>query len=755
MYICDRLRLVFILLIIFSVSDVYAQRASVSLNLSKDYQKRALVEKSASHYSIAESIYNQALSDNRLIESHRMSLVLNYVDLCFLRGDNSTAVKLLTDFNPSTKYQENRWIIRKAIAYSFIPDYNKADSLFIVASNIQDLDEDAKYEFLSYQGSMWIDRRNYSKALSFLDEAQSLPSTTVKQHWLLNLEKVIPLAYVGKLDEAGALVDSCIMWIRENLGTDHHSYIVSLRKKAEILLMQEKIQDAIAAFRQFFEEDKKFVKANFGSMEEQKRLDFWKTQKPYLSQIFALEGECPDFLLNVSLFRREIALLGNADSLDIVRRLDVSGAKLQKILKQNEVAIDFVCYPKRNDDGEELQYYGAIVVPSQSSKKGIEFVSLGKAHDFENYRLKGNRSLISAIRSNSINDKNILYNDPNLYKQIWYPLESYLKEVSEIYFVPDGILNLLGIENIKGTECLPNIHRLTSLARLHESNDSRFPSKKTNNNALLIGGLDYDKVDKTDAEDTNHDAYLYLSKVLANKGAMFKYLTNARAEVTAIDSLLPNSDVVHVESEELLKNTLESNTYNIIHLSTHGYALQVNVAPVPHALSDSLTEDKSLLASGVALSGANVAALQDNKEDGLLSARELCDINLKNVDLIVLSACQTALGEVSDEGPAGLIRGLKKGGANTIIASLWSVNDYSTSLFMKFFYEEFNKYGQKDKIKAITEAQRRLRDYPRKNYVEYFDPATKQNVINESEYTIDYPFRLPYYWAPFILIENI
>lgn len=755
MHICERLKLAFILIVLLSVTDVYGQRASVSLNLSRDYQKRALTEKNASHYSKAELIYNQALSDNRLIESHRMSLVLNYVDLCFLRGDNSTAVKLLTDYNPSTKYQENRWIIRKAIAYSFIPDYNKADSLFFVASNIPDLDEDARYEFLSYQGAMWMDRKNYSNALSFLEEAQSLPSTTVKQHWLLNLEKVIPLAYVGKLDSANALVDSCIIWIRENLGTDHHSYMVSLRKKAEILLMQNKGQDAISAFRQFFEEDKKFVKANFGLMEEQKRLDFWKTQKPFLSQIFALEGECPDFLLDVSLFRREIALLGNADFMNIVKRLDVSGGKLQKILKQNEIAIDFVCYSKRDDYGEESQYYGAIVVPSQSSKKNIAFVPLGKANDFENYKLKGNRSLISAIRSNSINDKNILYNDPNLFKLIWNPLEGYLKEISEIYFVPDGILNLLGIENIKGVENLPNIHRLTSLARLHESVDNKLLSKKINNKTLLVGGLDYDKVEKTDAEDTNHDAYLYLSKFFSNKRSIFKYLNNARAEVLAIDSLLPNSDVLYVESEESIKKTLESDTYNIIHLSTHGYALQVNVDPVPHALSDSLTEDKSLLASGIALSGANIAALQDNKEDGLLSARELCDINLKNVDLIVLSACQTALGEVSDEGPAGLIRGLKKGGANTIIASLWSVNDYSTSLFMKFFYEEFNKYGQEDKIKAITEAKRRLRDYPRKNYVEYFDPATKQNVINESEYTIDYPFRLPYYWAPFILIENI
>lgn len=755
MHIRDRLKIALIFFFLLFMTDGYGQQASVSVRLSKDYQIRALSQKNASHYSEAELIYNQALSDNRLIHSHRSSLVLNYVDLCFLRGDYSTALKLLSDNTPVTKYQENRWLIRQAIANSFMPDYKKADSLFLIASNIHGLDEDARYELLSYQGSMWMDRKNYSLALSFLEEAQVLPSTTVKQHWLLNLEKVIPLAYVGKMDEAKILVDSCITWIRENLGTDHHSYLVSLRKKAEILLMQDIVNEATIAFRQFFVEDKKFVKANFGSMEEQKRLDFWKTHKPFLSQIFALENECPDFLLDVSLFRREIALLGRTDSLSIIKRLDVSGDKLRKILKRDEVAIDFVCYPKRNADGVESLYYGAIVVPSLISKNDVAFVSLGKADELENYRLKGNRSLLSAIKSNGITDKNILYNDPNLYKKVWYPLEDYLKDMSDIYFVPDGIFNLLGVENLKGVDSLPNIHRLTSLARLHESNENSHTSIKKPSKALLIGGLNYDKVDKTDADEPNHAAYLYLSKKNDSKGYKFKYLTNARSEVQSIDSLLANSDVLYVESEESLKQILDVDAYDIIHLSTHGYALQISVDPVPHALSDSLTEDKSLLASGVALSGANVAAIQENKEDGLLSARELCDMNLKNVDLIVLSACQTALGDVSDEGPAGLIRGLKKAGANTIIASLWTVNDYSTSLFMKFFYEEFNKYGQKDKIKAISEARRRLRDFPRKNYVEYFDPSTKQNIIDESDYTIDYPFRLPYYWAPFILIENI
>lgn len=750
MRICIRLILICVILALPN-NKIFAQRASISVGISKDYQQRAASAKSASHYSEAEAIYKQALSDDRLLNSHKMSLVLNYVDLCFLRGDNNTAIELLQNHKPETQLQKNRWIIRQAIAYSFVPDYIKADSLFSIASNIINLDADAKYELLSYQGSMWIDRKNYTLALSYLDSAQKMTSADKNQYRFINLEKVKPMAYIGKMEDALRLIDSCIVWIKDNLGLEHHSYLVALRKKAELLMMQGNLQEAKLAFEQFFEEDKKFVKNNYSSMSEQKRLDFWKTQKPFLTQIFAMEEYCPDFLLEVSLFRREIALLGNADSLNIQKRLNISGKDLRNRLKKDEIAIDYVCYSKVDSTGKEDTYYAAIIVPSILSSKKVEFVTLGSSKYLEEYKVKGHRSLLDAIRSNGISDKNNVYNDPRLYNLIWLPVEKFLIEAKDIYFVPDGIINLLGIENIRGTEKLGAIHRLTSLARLHEK-DNRNIKK---NNAILIGGLNYDKVEQTDEQEINHDAYDYLIKYFSQNGIIFKYLNNARTEVNSIDSLFTNSVVSYEESEELLKDKLATNKFNIIHLSTHGYALQVNVSPVPHAYSDSLTEDKSLLASGIALSGANVAALQNNKDDGLLSAREFCDMNLKNVDLIVLSACQTALGEVSDEGPAGIIRGLKKAGANTIMATLWSVNDYSTALFMKFFYEEYAKTGQSNKHHALKMAQQRLKGFERKKYKLRFDPVLKRKVIDKSEFTIVHPFEDPYYWAPFILIETI
>ena len=136
----------------------------------------------------------------------------------------------------------------------------------------------------------------------------------------------------------------------------------------------------------------------------------------------------------------------------------------------------------------------------------------------------------------------------------------------------------------------------------------------------------------------------------------------------------------------------------------------MDVAPVPTHLRDSISEDRSLWASGIALTGANVAYRDERCEDGILSARELCDLDLRGLRLVVLSACQSALGKVSDEGPAGLIRGLKKAGAGTIVASLWEVDDLSAATLMADFYRTLREHPEQGMTAALAEARRRLRE---------------------------------------------
>ena len=123
-------------------------------------------------------------------------------------------------------------------------------------------------------------------------------------------------------------------------------------------------------------------------------------------------------------------------------------------------------------------------------------------------------------------------------------------------------------------------------------------------------------------------------------------------------------------------------------------------------------EDKSMTRSGLLFSGCNHAIhhehIPDGEEDGILTAQEISMLDLRGLDLVVLSACQTGLGDiVSGEGVFGLQRGFKKAGAKTIIMSLWNVNDESTMKMMTSFYHHYLEGLPKEE--AFYKAQEELR----------------------------------------------
>lgn len=90
-------------------------------------------------------------------------------------------------------------------------------------------------------------------------------------------------------------------------------------------------------------------------------------------------------------------------------------------------------------------------------------------------------------------------------------------------------------------------------------------------------------------------------------------------------------------------------------------------------------------------------------DDGILTAKEISELDLRGLDLVVLSACQTGLGEITGDGVFGLQRGFKKAGAKTLMMSLWKVDDKATQLLMSRFYS--NLITGKSKIESLRDAQ--------------------------------------------------
>ena len=121
--------------------------------------------------------------------------------------------------------------------------------------------------------------------------------------------------------------------------------------------------------------------------------------------------------------------------------------------------------------------------------------------------------------------------------------------------------------------------------------------------------------------------------------------------------------------------------------------------------------------------------IPEDIEDGILTAKELSKLDLSNLNLAILSACQTGLGEIVGDGVFGLQRGFKKAGAQTLLMSLWKVDDTATLLLMTEFYNKL--INGNSKKQSLYKAQQYLRTY--------------QNGVYDK----------PEYWAAFIMLDGI
>ncbi len=558
-------------------------------------------------------------------------------------------------------------------------------------------------------------------------------------------------ADLGKYTAALQHIDKAIDWLSLNKGTAHPDYIISLRKRAEILLKQKRTQEAADAFKQYYKSERNYIITAFPKFSAQTRLDFWYSHKPLISEIFQIKDVDATFLYDVALFRRQMTLLGN-NVKNMRNEINVSVDKLRKLLKPNEFAVEFTCY---YDETAADSIYCALLTGNETPSRYIHIATKQQLHG---HQLHNGITLEKAVCSAFTDDKNAIYEDPSLAQMIWSPIINALpSSVKCLYFAPDGILQMLGIENLS-VEALQGkeLHRLTSTSNL-------ISPQNTNSllRSLVIGGVDYNSLDadisKVDGEN-NHEAYNYLKDECGlniNKGT-FPYLQGSSEEVNSVTNTLGNTWKIsnNHSDEAFVKRNIDN--FDIVHLATHGYSMRVGIGPLPLSVRDSIMKDNTLLASGIALAGANIAGVNGYAEDGLLSAREMCDLNLSRVSLVVLSACQTAQGIVSDEGPAGIVRGLKKAGVHTIIATLWPVNDAATKLFMTSFYEAWCK-KRMSKFKAFRYAQNCVRNYSLTLPSTRFSTATlsRRPIRNAGKNYIRKPYAAPYHWAPFILIDDM
>jgi CHAT domain-containing protein len=200
-------------------------------------------------------------------------------------------------------------------------------------------------------------------------------------------------------------------------------------------------------------------------------------------------------------------------------------------------------------------------------------------------------------------------------------------------------------------------------------------------------------------------------------------------------------------------------TARFVHLATHGFFADPNVgSDLDRRSSRGKPSRNPLSLTGVVLAGANDAgsAQQTLGADGIMSAEEVVDLSMSRTELVVLSACETGLGEVAaGEGAFGLQRAFALAGADSVIASLWKVDDAATRTLMSEFYRNL-LYRKMGKLAALRAAQlTMIRSYdPKKQSLSGnrgLKITKKKTSPDKKDGTGTSEHLPPFFWAAFVL----
>ena len=387
-------------------------------------------------------------------------------------------------------------------------------------------------------------------------------------------------------------------------------------------------------------------------------------------------------------------------------------ASLKQNLRENEVMLDFFPYYEFISYDTYHVYYAVSITTKESQVP--KFLKLCRVEQID--ELLRNSKLYDA--------KNLVF-----YSEIWKKIERYISKKKKILISPTLNLNKVNFGAIScGAKRLGDVYQLASISTLNSLFQRDCVKDSAKKSIALFGGIDYDasiSVNKKNVQDT--------SKTKLDRSG-FDYLPETLNEVADISDLLAGVMNTTVYSGQKATESqfklLSRHSPSVIHISTHGFYLKGKGLKAPFfknlSLSSKITYKMSKC--GLLFSGANNAwngiYAQDVEEDCILTAAEVEKMDLSDTELVVLSACDTGLGDCeSIDGVYGLSRAFKIAGAHTIVMTLWKVNDLVTKEFMCEFYgliKEGLEYHE-----AFRIAQKKLR-------LKYQDPLL---------------------WAPFVIID--
>ncbi len=578
-------------------------------------------------------------------------------------------------------------------------NYKKAEEFYVQARDIYEKYFNRSHpeyvKILSKQAKVYYMEGNFKRAKSNIEQAFNNYDTFIKQYFpaLSEREKAKYWNTIkGDFEFYNTLAFSQLEDFRDLTGK---VYDYQLLTKALLLSSSIKIRERILA------SNDESLKNSYLQWIQKK--EFLTTALSMSTEQLIENGIDPNILtVEIEKLEREISEKSELFSQSFDNK-KITYQNVQKALSKNEVAIEMIRYRHFDHSFTDSIVYVALYVKSDNARP--KAIIMPNGHRMETRYLSYYRNAITSKLEDNYS-----------YKVFWEPVQKEIGTTATIYLSPDGVYNQINLEAIP-------------------TPDGKYVID--NSNIVVV----------SNTKDLHLRRIKKKQAVAANKATMFGnptfYLTastrrnvaslpGTEKEVDELQALLKKNGWVtdeYVEafaSEDQVKSL---SSPKIFHIATHGFytptVSQDELAELTE--SEARMTENPLLKTGLLLSGAgdilNKTNYNYNVESGILTAYEAMSLNLDQTDLVVLSACQTGLGDIANgEGVYGLQRAFLVAGAKVLIMSMFKVDDEATQKLILNFYRKW----------IVTNNMR-------------------QSFVNaKKELRLDYAE--PYYWGTFMMI---
>jgi len=520
----------------------------------------------------------------------------------------------------------------------------------------------------------------------------------------------------------------------QNISAKKDALNVWLKRKGTILEAQRRFQDAliyfdepeaIEAFHKLSRIRNQLSKIMFGAPAK-------KSPEAYKRKISDLEKQKEKLESKLSRLSHAFALkqkIVKADCEKIVTSLPKDTALIE--IAKLEI---FNFMAKGKEKKRLPAFYIAFILYAGNFDK-VGMINLGGADKID-------RKVVEFRQQISKMGKSAMKLSKEIYNLIFKPIKKELGKIKEIFISPDGNLNLIPFEVLIGPDGKYLIEDYT-FNYLSAGRDVLGFGKimDKGKKALIIGDPDFDM--SADEKDST------LKKLALTEGkhqvtAMrssdmeefhFERLPATLQEVKEIHVLLKEDQAELYTGKEALEEVLkQSETPSILHLATHAFflrdqdlgSIQVDLSERGYSAFSFPTKkngkrirtENPMLRSGFALAGANrsLTIPDEQFDDGIVTAEDVLGLRLRGTDMVVLSACDTGLGEIqTGEGVFGLRRAFAWAGAKSVIMSLWAVPDKETRELMVEFYKNIIK-RKMNRCQALRQATLKEMKIVKKRY---------------------------------------